>query len=679
MKLLNFIVIRLSLFFLLGIFLGLKFSVSIHHLLIGLCIGILVLIISHFAYLKSFKTNYVFSILALLVFTLIGMLASTIKRPIHQQDHLIHHVKENEAHLVKAEVIETLKSSNYYYKCVINVFEIDTLTSQGKVLLQIPKEDFKNELKVGSQLVFKTELSPFEDPKNPQDFNYKEFMENRLILYQAKPKQLLSLQTKNQNLEAKAALLRNQIQFELSKTGFNQNQLGLIQALLLGQKKQIDKETYNNFSKAGVVHILAVSGLHVGIVLLLLQWLFKPLTYFKNGRVFRTIIIIILLWGFALIAGFSPSVTRAVSMFSLFAIAINMKRKTNTINILCLSLFPILIFKPNFILEVGFQLSYAAVFSIVMLQPKLYSLYIPKFFIDKTIWSVFTVTLTAQLGVLPFSLYYFHQFPGLFVIANLVIIPFLSILLGGGILIILLALLHILPDFLVKVYSFMLDQLLNFVDFIALQEEFIFKDIYFNFNMFLSLILIIWCLLFYSRSKHYSTILGFFIGLICLTWSYALALKEQRNTAEFIIFNEMRKSVFGFKKGSHFTLFAADSILKPSELYSVNSYTSLKNIKTISIKPPQSFYHINQDETILVIDSTAIYPRKAKNAIIYLTYSPKLNLQRLIEDIEPKLIIADANNYTSFIKQWEKTCLQENIAFHSTYQDGAWRINVEQR
>ena len=680
MKLLNFLVIRLSLFFLLGIYLGLQFSIPTETLLFYIGIGIIVLVVFHLAYLKSFNINYGFSIFVPIVFVCIGMLSSAIQQAKNQKNHIAHQVKKDTVHWVLVEVNEVLKSNDYNFKYLVDAHSIDDAKTHGKLLVQIAKEDKNQAFSVGDQLIFATELSAFEHPKNPQAFNYKTYMNNQLIFYQAKPKVYVHQTNEDgTSLLSKADNFRNQIQFKLDQAGFNKQQLGLIQALLLGQKKQIDPETYANFSKAGVVHILAVSGLHVGIVLLLLQWVFKPIDYLKNGRIFKTIIIVILLWGFALIAGFSPSVTRAVSMFSLFAIALNMKRKTNTINLLCLSLFPILIVKPHFILEVGFQLSYAAVFSIVMLQPKLYALYRPKFYIDKLFWSVFTVTTSAQLGVLPFSLFYFHQFPGLFMLANLVIIPFLGILLGGGILVIILAFLDFLPEFLVRSYSFLLDVLQNFVNFIALQEEFVFQDIFFNFTMFLCLLFMIWSLLFYVRSKHYNYIIGFFIGAIGMTWSYALAIEEQQNSAELIIFNEYRKTALGIKKARQFSLYFSDSLQNPKELYSIKNYLPLYNIERFEVKNPKPFYHFNQHETLLVIDSTAIYPRKVKNAYVYLSQSPKLNLERLINEIQPKEIIADASNYPSFVKQWQATCKEFNIPFHSTYRDGAWRRKIKRK
>ena len=678
MKLLNFIVIRLSIFFLLGIYLGLQFSVPDETLFLGIGISFIILSVFHLLYLRSFKINYPFSSLAPLLFIAIGMLSSSIQKPENQENHFIHLVNENTQHSIQSEISEVLKANDYNFKYKVDVNKIDSQQTQGKLLLQISKENENQTFSVGDIIFFKTELYPFEDPKNPQAFNYKTYMNNQLVFYQSKPKVYIHRTNEEaSSLLSKADQLRNQIQYDLEKAGFNQQQLGLIQALLLGQKKQIDPETYDNFSKAGVVHILAVSGLHVGIVLLLLQWVFKPMDYIKNGRIFKTLIIVILLWGFALIAGFSPSVTRAVSMFSLFAIALNMKRKTSTINLLCISLFPILIVKPHFILEVGFQLSYAAVFSIVMLQPKLYRLYRPKFYVDKIIWSVFTVTTTAQLGVLPFSLYYFHQFPGLFIIANLLIIPFLGILLGSGIVVIILALLGWLPDIFVVVYGFLLDTLEYIVNIIALQEQFVFQDIFFNFSMFLCLLFMIWCLLFYVRSKHYNYIIGFFAAAIGLTWVYALAVSQQQSSAELIIFNEYRNTALGIKKGKQFTFYYSDSLQNPTDLYSVKNYLPLNNIDDISVEKPKAFYHFNQNETLLVVDSTGIYPRKVKNAFVYLTQSPKLNLERLIEEIQPKEIIVDANNYASFVKQWETTCREQNIPFHSTYQDGAWRKVIE--
>ena len=225
---------------------------------------------------------------------------------------------------------------------------------------------------------------------------------------------------------------------------------------MLGQRQDISKEIYNSYTQAGAIHILAVSGLHVGIILLLLNFIFKPLIYFKNGNYIKLIVIVLILWSYAVIAGLSASVVRAVTMFTAVAIGMHLKRPTNVYNTLTISAFFLLLFKPMFLFDVGFQLSYLAVLAIVIIQPMLEKLWKPKFKLIDFFWKIFTVTIAAQFGIIPVSLYYFHQFPGLFFLSNLVIIPCLGFILGFGILIIILGLLNLLPNFLASTFGFVI-------------------------------------------------------------------------------------------------------------------------------------------------------------------------------------------------------------------------------
>ena len=166
------------------------------------------------------------------------------------------------------------------------------------------------------------------------------------------------------------------------------------------------------------------------------------------------IIVVSLLWGFALVAGFSASVVRAVTMFTFVAYALYLNRPSNTFNILALSMFFILLLiNPMLLFQVGFQMSYAAVFAIVWIYPLLQRLWFPKNVVVRKLWQLLSVSVAAQLGVLPISLFYFHQFAGLFFITNLAIVPFLGLVLGMGILVIILSLLNLLPDFLVRAWS----------------------------------------------------------------------------------------------------------------------------------------------------------------------------------------------------------------------------------
>jgi competence protein ComEC len=189
---------------------------------------------------------------------------------------------------------------------------------------------------------------------------------------------------------------------------------------------------------------------------------------------------------FAFVAGLSASVVRAVTMFTFLAIGLSFQRKNVVEFSLIASMFFLLIIKPMFLFDVGFQLSYLAVFGIIWVQPTLYKFWTPKLKIVNKFWQLFTVSIAAQAGILPLSLFYFHQFPGLFIASNLVVIPFLGAILIGGIVIILLSLINLLPQFLATIYGFVIAKMNNFVSWISDQEQFLFKDLSVSFLMMIA-------------------------------------------------------------------------------------------------------------------------------------------------------------------------------------------------
>jgi competence protein ComEC len=190
----------------------------------------------------------------------------------------------------------------------------------------------------------------------------------------------------------------------------------VVSALILGQQQDISKEILKDYQYAGAIHILSVSGLHVGFILLFITFLLKPLRKDKLGNTIRLLTIIISLWGFAILAGLSPSVVRSVTMFSFVAVGMYLKRSTNIFHTLLVSMFLILFFQPSFLFDVGFQLSYLSLFFILWLQPVISNLWEPKNKIVSYFWDILTVSFAAQIGAFPLSIFYFHQFPGLFFI-----------------------------------------------------------------------------------------------------------------------------------------------------------------------------------------------------------------------------------------------------------------------
>ena len=215
--------------------------------------------------------------------------------------------------------------------------------------------------------------------------------------------------------------------------GWSGTELELVSALVLGQRDAVSPELREAYTTAGTVHILAVSGLHVGIIYLMISYLLRFVLPGDRLRFYKLLLSLIGLWLYAGISGFSPSVLRAATMFSFIALGKHYGRMGNVFNMLGASALILLLVNPFLIASAGFQLSYLAVSGIVIIYPLLYPKWVPSNVLLDKIWALTAVSIAAQVATLPLSLYYFHQFPNYFLLSNLAIIPLATALLHAGI------------------------------------------------------------------------------------------------------------------------------------------------------------------------------------------------------------------------------------------------------
>jgi len=577
-------------------------------------------------------------------------------------------------HTITFRIREILKSSVYNEKYVVDVLEIDAKKVSGKSLLNVQKDSTKQQLKVDTIFTSIIQFNELYSPLNPYQFDYTDYLKKQNIYHQlfSSNNELLEVSKHKHTIYGYAARLRENIQLKLKEYNFSSDEYAIISALLLGQRQDISKEIYESYSQAGAIHILAVSGLHIGIVLLLLNYLLKPLEYLNRGKYLKIVVIVILLWCFAIVAGLSASVTRAVTMFTIIAIAMHLKRPSNIYNTLAISAFILLLFKPIFLFDVGFQLSYLAVFSIVTIQPKLYQLWKPKWFLTDKFWQLFTVSVAAQLGVLPVSLFYFHQFPGLFMLSNLVIIPFIGIILMLGILVIALSLFQVLPSFLADLYLFIISLMNQFVSWISIQESFLIKDISFS---FLFLMMSYGCLIFgfsYFERKTYKSVVALLLMIILFQGSIFYEKQQTETRHEFVIFNKSRQTIITENNNGNLKIYHDLDSVSIKNLGLIRDYKVGRKAKEIQFKNKLSSSYQFKKDIIILVDSLGVYQFGNKlNPIILLIQSPKINLERLIENIQPKQIIADASNYKSQIVNWKFICDQKGIPFYYTAEKGA--------
>lgn len=489
-KVLKFIPIQLTLFLILGILFESYCNFQPTNLVLIISVLQALLLVVYHISNKRFAHTAFFGVLAYTLSFFVGVTTITFNNQLNRDQHYVNNKAFVAGKPVSAliSIQKTLKSNSFYNKYEATLMRLNGVKTIGKILVNIEKDSISNFLNVDDVLMVKRAFSEIKKPLNPYIFNYRKYLQQQQIYQQIyiTRKQYLRILRTNQTVGGIASKIRWKINKSLVKYGFKEDELAIINALLLGQRQTINTELQQRYASAGAIHILAVSGLHIGIILMLLTFLFKPFHFFENGKIIAGIFIISLLWIYAIIAGLSASVVRAVSMFTAVAISMFLNRPSNVYNTLVISMFFLLLFNPYYLFEVGFQLSYIAVFFIVWIQPKLYFLWKPRFWIVNKLWQLFTVSLAAQIGVLPLSLYYFHQFPGLFFLSNLAIIPFLGLILVAGFLIIVLSVFELLPQFLGESYRSTIQYLNQFVTWISNQESFIIENITFSLAMMIS-------------------------------------------------------------------------------------------------------------------------------------------------------------------------------------------------
>ena len=572
---------------------------------------------------------------------------------------------------------KVLKPGNYHHKYVADVVQLDSKKTTGHVLLNIEKDSTSLLFHTGDLVFLKNKFQDIKSSLNPHQFNYKHYLKKQGINQQVyiTHQEILLLDESKVSLLRFIDAFRVKIQKSLRRYHFTDDELAVMNALLLGQRQEISKQLSDNYSKAGAIHILAVSGLHVGVILLILSFILKPLERVNNGKLIKLVLVILSLWFFAILAGLSASVIRAVTMFSAIALGQFFNKRNAVEHSLIFSMFIILLWKPLFLFDVGFQLSYTAVFGIIWIQPVLYQLWKPNFFIVDKGWQLITVSVAAQLGVLPISLFYFHQFPALFFISNLIIIPFLGVILGLGLVVLVLSYESILPLFLEGFYGDVISILNKVVAFVARQESFLFSEISFSaLKMIFSYLLIIsgFQLFLKLNTKRCFLFFGSILAFQCvlILEKYTIAQKS-----EFIVFHKSKNSIIGIRKGSSFELYHSMDSLQISSQKLLINYKVGENISSQNYHKLSNLMYYDK-QVVLIIDKDGLYDiKELNNPIVLLRQSPKINLQRLVKKLKPAIIIADGSNYKSYIENWKTSCKNLKTPFWTTYNQGAYVLN----
>jgi len=422
-------------------------------------VGFVLLLILISTSKKFFSLNPVAGGSSLIIFFLAGIVLSSSHYQLSSPNHFSRYPFTHYHGVVESWPEER----ENFYRFILNVDYVKDSKwkkAKGKIQVYYPKNE-AHPVSYGSKLLLKKAPIEINGPRNPGEFNYKKYLARKNIFHQQFLKAGEYMHTGIQypnRLKAYAGLLRNKADSVLSQYLDNSDRLSIARAMILGIRTDMDDEMRTAYANAGAMHILAISGLHVGIIYGFLALILAPLRNTRKGKYVFTVVILSILWSYALLVGMSPSVMRASVMFSLIAIGQAFYRTPDIFNTIAFSALLLLIINPFQLFEVGFQLSYLAVLGIVLIFRNVNSWVSSKYWIINKVWAITSVAIAAQLMTFPLALHYFHNFPNLFFFSNLIVIPAAFIILTSGILLLSTSVFSIdlLSDLLANALSFTL-------------------------------------------------------------------------------------------------------------------------------------------------------------------------------------------------------------------------------
>ncbi|WP_413999480.1 ComEC/Rec2 family competence protein [Flavobacterium sp. W1B] len=669
---------RITVAFILGIIAG--FYLKPNPIFVfGLLIAVFfIFIISYFLQKNTFGKGIYFGLSTYFLSFLIGVTTQIIHTDSYQKSNYTH----NETVFKKPQILsivirEKLKSSNYNYRYIALINHIGSKEYTGRIILNIPKDSLNHTFETGTILRIKGMLYKHKLPNNPNQFDYGAYLKNKQIYAQlyADHEQINISSALKKDIWYYSSRFTSSIIHNLEKKGFNKTELNVAVALIMGQQQDISPEIIRDYQYAGAVHILSVSGLHIGFILLFVTFILKPIPNTKKGKLLKLLITLISLSLFGLVAGLAPSVVRSVTMFSFVAIGYYLSRSVNIYHTILVSIFLILLFQPSFLFDVGFQLSYVALFFIIWFQPLLSTIWSPKSKVLQYIWGILTVSFAAQIGTLPLSIYYFHQFPGLFFLTNIAIIPLLSFIMILGVVVMLLASLDYVPFLLTKPFEWSIYFLNKIVNFIASFEQFIIKDIPFNAYLLASFYLTIIAFIVFFQNPNFKKLTIALISIITIQLVFITNQWKINQQQEWLVYNVKKNTLITERYGNKVALYANDSILKSNQNHNVLQSYLVGNFSTLNAKEKIKNVLYFKGNKILIIDSLAVYPKDSNPDILLLTQSPKVNLERILQNLKPKIVVADGSNYRTIQKIWKVSCEKQRIPFHSTGEKGFYILN----
>ncbi len=587
-------------------------------------------------------------------------------------------VEKARSYLCKAELIRKYDSTQ-------------VKAASGHAIIYLEKDSAVRHLLLGDRLLIDAEFKSPDGVQNPDGFDYARYLKRQGILataYVPTEKWQKSPATPRFSpAEPFKFLLRQADKCRIflldiyRKYNITGDEFGVLAALTLGYTDELQPDLLKSYSATGAMHILSVSGLHVGIVYAVILFLLGFLSKNKRQKILKIILIMLFLWTYAFITGLSPAVLRATIMFSFVTVSAGMGWKSQIYNNIFASAFCLLLYNPNYLFDIGFQLSYSAVLSIVFFQPQISGWIFISNKLLKKAWDLVAVSLAAQLGTAPFVLYYFHQFPNFFLLTNLVAIPLSTVIIY---LAIGLLLITFIP-FLSSAVAFLLKWSLWILNFLITGIQnlpFSISTVSMDFRQLLFAFFGIAFLSAYFYRKNFNVLIAGLISILLVCGMFTFQKYKSLTTTKFIVFADSRVPIINFVERGRNYVYTTDRIQAEKiagSFWKTNLLKSPEYIESTSwFNDGFAGFH---EKRFFILKDTLLKNKVTSQPlqVDYLILSNKIRpkMEQILKCVHPRTVVADKSISKWYTDHTGEVCRTQGINFWSIAEKGAFVVNFK--
>ena len=699
---------RLIIPFVLGIlasvYTDLHFGLPHHFYLVFAVLFMIPVMLSYFV--KSWQMRWVPGMLTALFLVLAGFSLTVYHTPKYHPLNISNRQEILGVYLLR--ITEPLTEKENSYKTTGELISVidsgDKRPLGGEVLIYFEKDSLANSLRYGDKIIVNARISEVSPPGNPHQFNYKRFLANSGIYHQVYISGDRWRKTGENQVNPVfqfAYSARHKLLHMLKKNGLHGDEYAVVSAILLGYDDFMDRELREKYAGAGALHVLCVSGLHVGIIFLILSFILKPLGRNKALRYLKMALLLVSIWAYAFITGLSPSVMRAGIMFSLFAWRESRREKSNPYNILAASAFILLAIDPWMITKIGFQLSYSAVLAIISLFNPIYSLMPVKNTILDYFWKLTVVSIAAQIGTFPFAIFYFHQFPTYFFITNIIVIPLVWLILNLGILVLVASAFSTLVSLqLSSALWFLLVALNRSVEYIDALPGSTLHGLVISFGQVLLIYatIILLSRAFITRNAKLVVAAGSVLVLLGLSLSLDRVNRMQQK--EIIVYQAGRSTGIDFISGSKAWFLADSALMHDDQAIDFNIsgnriYSGVQSVDQITIGDsvtahvdsshaafrfytPGFVYFEGKRIALLGSNHQKHKPDKAMDVdVLILSGKPGLTMEEIRSEFVFKNLVLDVSLAPWLAGRWKPYCDSIGIRCHNVRTGGSFSMEIQ--